>query len=79
MLLQYGYPFPDAKSQLERCASNPDVEILTISRFYLNQMIGDLSYSINKRTQGEIQSALIHLCDCLEIAERYGDGELDAW
>ena len=76
-LLQYGYPFPDAKSQLERCASSPGVEILTISRFYLNQMIGDLSYSINKRTKGEIQSALIHLCDRLEIAERYDDGELD--
>jgi hypothetical protein len=42
-------------------------------------MIGDLSYSINKRTKGEIQSALIDLCDRLEIAERYGDGELDAW
>ena len=78
-LLQYGYPFSGAKSQLERCASSPDVEILTISRFYLNQMIGDLSYSINKRTKGEIQSALIHLCDRLEIAARYGDGELDAW
>ena len=68
-----------AKSQLERCASSPDVEIPTISRFYLNQMIGDLSYSINKRTKGEIQIALIHLCDRLEIAERYGDGELDVW
>ena len=79
LLLQYGYPFPDAKSQLERCASSPDVEILTISRFYLNQMIGDLSYSINKRTKGEIRSGLIHLCDRLEIAERYGDGELDVW
>ena len=78
-LLQYGYPFPDAKSQLERCASSPDVEIFTISRFYLNQMIGDLSYSINKRAKGRIQCALIELCDRLEIAERYGDGELDVW
>ena len=43
-LLPYGYPFPDAKTQLEQCVSSPDVEILTISRFYLNQMIGDLSY-----------------------------------
>ena len=77
LLLQYGYPFRDAQSQLERCASSPGVEILTISRFYLNQMTGDLSYSINKRTKGEIQSALIHLCDRLEIAERYDDGELD--
>ena len=79
LLLQYGYSFPDAKLQLKRCGSRPDVEILTISRFYLNQMTGNLSYSINKRTEGEIQSALIHLCDRLEIAERYGDGELDVW
>ncbi len=76
-LLQYGYPFPDAKAQLACCASSPDVEVLTISRFYLNQMIGDLSYSINKRTKGKIQHALIELCDRLELAERDGDGELD--
>ena len=31
LLLQYGYPFPDAKSQLERCVSSPDVGVLTIS------------------------------------------------
>ena len=79
LLLQYGYPFPDAKAQLERSASSPEVEILTISRFYLNQMVGDLSYSINKRTKGKIQRALIELCDRLEMAERYGDGQLDVW
>lgn len=79
LLLQYGYPFPDAKTQLERYASSSDVEVLTISRFYLNQMIGDLSYSINKRTKGRVQQALIELCNRLEIAERYGDGELDVW
>ena len=49
------------------------------SRFYLDKMIGDLSYSINKRTKERIQNALIELCDRLEIAERYGDGELDVW
>ena len=79
LLLEYGYPFSDAKVQLEKCASSHHVEVLTISRFYLNQMIGDLSYSINKRTKGRIQRALIELCDRLEIAERYGDGELDVW
>ena len=79
LLIKYGYPFPDAKAQLEQCASSPDIEILTISRFYLNQMIGDLSYSINERTKGSIQRALIDLCDRLEIAERYGDGDLDVW
>ena len=79
LLLEYGYPFPDAKAQLEEHASSDNVEVLTISRFYLNQMIGDLSYSINKRTKGGIQRDLIELCDRLEIAERYGDGELDVW
>lgn len=79
LLLKYGYPFPDAKTQLEQCASSPDVEILTISRFYLNQMIGDLSYSINNRTKGHIQRDLIELCDRREIAERHGEGELDLW
>ena len=77
LLLEYGYPFPDAKAQLEEHAPSDDVEVLTISRFYLNQMIGDLSYSINKRTKGRIQSELIDLCDRLENADRYGDGELD--
>jgi len=79
LLLEYGCPFSDAKAQLEKCASSHDVEVLTISRFYLNQMIGDLSYSINKRTKGRIQRALVELCSRLEIAERYGDGELDVW
>jgi len=79
LLLEYGYPFPDARAQLEQSASSPDIEILTISRFYLNQMIGDLSYSINKRTKGKLQNALIELCDRLEFAERHGDGELDVW
>lgn len=79
LILKYGYPFPDAKAQLQQCAASPDVEVLTISRFYLNQMIGDLSHSINKDTKGKIQTALNELCDRLEIAERYGDGELDVW
>lgn len=79
LLLKYGYPFPDAKAQFLEAASSPDVEILTITPFYLNQMIGDLSYSINKRTKGKVQRALINLCDRLEAAERYGDGELDVW
>jgi hypothetical protein len=51
--------------------------VITISRFYLQQLIGDLCYSINKRTRGRIQRDLVALCDRLEAAERYGDGELD--
>ncbi len=42
--------------QLQAVAPSCDVEVLFISQFYLNQMIGDLSYSINKRTEGRIQA-----------------------
>lgn len=79
LILEYGYPFPDAKKQLQAVASSCDVAVLVISRFYLNQMIGDLSYSINKRTKGKIQNELLDLCDRLESIERYGEGELDYW
>lgn len=74
-----GYPFAAAHAQLQAVASSPDVEILTISSFYLNQLIGDLSYSINKRTKGRIQPALPELCERLEFALRTGDGDLDVW
>lgn len=79
LILQYGYPFSDAKEQLKKHASSPDVEVLVISRFYLQQMLGDLAYSINKRTKGKVQRALNDLCDRLEMVDRYGDGELDEW
>lgn len=79
LILKHGYPFPDAKMQLQSVASSRDAEVLMISRFYLNQMIGDLSRSINKDTQGRIQDELIDLCDRLESIERYGEGQLDCW
>ena len=79
LILEYGYPFPDARKQLEACAKSDDVEILTISPFYLDKLIGDLSYSINKRTKGQTQRELFDLCERLEVAHRTGDGELDIW
>lgn len=81
LILQYGFPFSDAKEQLTKHASSPDVEVLVISQFYLQQMLGDLAYSINKRTKGKVQRALIELSDRLEMVERDGDGddELDEW
>ena len=77
LLLKYGYPFEDDRIQLEKVATSADVEVLIISRFYLNQLIGDLSWSINKRTKGKTQRDLTELCDRLETVERRGDGELD--
>ncbi len=79
LLLQYGYPFDDLQKQLHAFDASTDIEIITISRFYLNQLIGNVSYSINKRTKGRIQSDLFDLCDRLEFAERQGESMLDFW
>jgi len=79
LILKYGYPFPDARAQLTACAASDGVEILTISPYYLDKLIGDLSYSINKRTKGRIQRDLLELCERLESVYRTGDGKLDIW
>lgn len=79
LILEYGYPFKDEKDQLVAVATSDNPEVLVISEFYLNQMIGDLSYSINKRTKGRIQKELFELCDRLESIHRYGEGELKYW
>jgi hypothetical protein len=77
LLLKYGYPFEPEKKQLERLIARNDIGMIAISPFYLDKLIGDLCYSINKRTRGRVQQQLIDLCDRLEYAERTGDGMLD--
>lgn len=78
LLLAFGYPFENERQQLERMVESREViETLVVSRFYLQQLIGNLSYSINKRTQGKVQADLNDLCERLEWAERWGEGELD--
>jgi len=78
LLLKYDYHYEDARQQLEMIVKSKQViETLVISRYYLNQMIGNLCYSINKRTKGKVQADLLDLCERLESAERWGDGDLD--
>lgn len=78
LLLEYGYPFSRIEKALKKYEpSDASIEIVSLDRLELGRMIGDLCYSINKRTSGALQDQLIHLCDRLEAAERYGDGMLD--
>ena len=79
LILEYGYPFKAEEKQLKAASSSDDIVVLKISDFYLNQMIGDLSYSINKRTKGRIQSDLFDLCERLESIYRHGEGKLEHW
>jgi hypothetical protein len=77
LLLKYGYPFEPEKRQLKKLIARSRIGTLSISPFYLAQMIGDLCYSINKCATGCLQDQLADLCDRLEYTERTGDGTLD--
>ena len=48
-----------------------------MSRYELEMLIGELSRTINHGAAGPDEDAVIDLCDRLEYAEQYGDGELD--
>lgn len=77
LLLKYGYPFEPEKEQLKKFVARGTIGTLSIRPYYLSLLIGDLCYSINKRTRGRIQNELVELCDRLEYIERTGDGTLD--
>lgn len=77
LLLKYGYPFEAEQRQLQKLIARSRIGTLSISPFYLAQMIGDLCYAINKCTTGRLQDQLAELCDRLEYIERTGDGTLD--
>jgi hypothetical protein len=77
LLLRYGYPFSESEAALKACAESQDIERVLIDRFNLEQLIGNLCYSINRTKPGKLQNELVELCDRLEAAERYGDGDLD--
>ncbi len=77
LLLRYGYPFEQIEQALKACASSLEIEIVPMDRFELGQLIGDVCYSINHKTNGATQNQLLELCDRLEYAEASGDGMLD--
>ncbi len=79
LLLEYGYPFESARKQLEAMAqSKAMIETLVISRFYLQRLSADLFRPISKgKVKGKTRQALFDLCERLDYAERWGDGDLD--
>lgn len=76
LLLQYGYPFEQIKLALLAHEQDDCIAIVPMKSFYLEKLIGDLCYSINRMKNGSLQDRLLELCDRLESAERYGEGML---
>ena len=75
LLLQWTYPFDDLKAQLNAFRSSNHIETVTISRYFLELLIGDLCHAIVKK--GCRDEDVIELCDRLEYVERTEDGLLD--
>jgi len=77
LLLRYGYPFDQTEVALKACEASPDIEMIPMNCFELEQWIGDVCRSINHMNGGALQDQLLDLCDRLEAAEQFGDGMLD--
>ena len=77
LILKHGYPFDRLAKSLRRHSSTEAVKTIMMSAYELDMLIGELSRSLNHRECGRDEDAVIDLCDRLEYAERYGDGELD--
>ena len=77
LILKYGYPFNRLAKSLRRHSSSAAIKTILMSAYELEMLIGELSRSINHRECSQFEDAVIDLCDRLEYAEKYGDGELD--
>lgn len=80
LIQKYGYPFPALAVALDEVAKSRRIEEIEITGFELNQLIGDISRSINDRLGGSrVTSQLLDLCERLEYGQRYGEGTLDVF
>ena len=77
LILRYGYPFDGIEQSLKACRNSQVIETVPMDSFELERLIGDLSISVNDMEGGAVQHKLLDLCERLEAAERYGDGQLD--
>ena len=72
---------PWLERQLKRWSTSPAVKRVSMSRWELDMLIGELSRSFNHGELRADEQAVLDLCDRLEHAEQTGDGDLDclAW
>ena len=76
LILQHGYPFERLAKALARWSQSPAVKRISMSRWELEMLIGELSRSFNHGESGADEEAVLALCDRLEYAEQTGDGDL---
>jgi hypothetical protein len=67
LILEYGCPFEDVKKIAEQGVSKGKTVTLKTSSYWLELLIGDLSYSANRATSDHVAEELDALCTRLEI------------
>lgn len=77
LILKYGYPFERLKRVLKNWPSNRAYKTVRMSQYELGMLIGELSRSFNHDETGQDEDDVLALCERLEYAEKYGDGDLD--
>ena len=68
LILKYGYPFPDQAAYFERVAGKKGYHQVTIGKFWLETIVGDLCRSLKEVRSSALQEELDSVCDSLEIA-----------
>lgn len=75
LILRHGYPFQRIEAALKGVPTKALIARVPLDVFELQQLIGDLCRSINDMRRGTLQDKLVDLCDRLEAADRYGEGD----
>ena len=68
LILKYGYPFPDQAAAFKKVAGKKGYHRVTIGKFWLEILIGDLCISIKEVRSLPLNEELNALCDFLEMA-----------
>jgi hypothetical protein len=77
LILKHGYPFERLAKALRGRSDSGAIHRIGMTEYELEMLIGELSRSFNHGELGANEEAVLELCDRLEYAEKYGDGDLD--
>ena len=72
LILEYGYPFPEQVELLKPLSCQRGMEEVSIDRYWLELIIGDLSRSIKETEDFHLQEELDSLCGSLESTIQQG-------
>ncbi len=72
LILEYGYPFPEQAELLKPLSEQKGMQEVSIGRYWLELIIGDLCRSIKEAEDYNLQEELDSLCDSLENAVKPG-------